>query len=115
MATGEGFFSTLFLVKVPEAQLHSAALTGVLALAAGLVVIGFTMLTRVGAWRPWVFFLIAVAATGAPWALSGRVMSGATMGRDPVYQMGPASLFLFALAVAIGAPRREGSERFAVR
>ena len=105
-ATGQGFFSTLFLVKVPEAMIGSPNLTGSLALAGGLLVVGFTLFTRVGAWRPWLIFALAFIATVVPVGLSRVRQFGPTIGRDPVYQLGPAYLFLFAFAVAVGQPRR---------
>jgi hypothetical protein len=107
MATGEGFFSTLFLVKVPEARVFSDAATGVVATLAGCLVIGFTFLVRRGAWRPWAFFLLAFMATVVPLGLSRVAMFGATIGRDPVYQLAPAFLFLVSFAAAMEGPSRE--------
>ncbi len=112
MATGEGFFSTLFLVKIPEVMIHSPGVTAAIAVAAGVVVIGTTVLLRRGAWRPWLFFGLSFLATSVPLGLSRIGQFGVTLGRDPVYQLGPAYLFLVAFAVAVSGPARfEGSER----
>jgi hypothetical protein len=113
MAVGEGFFATLFLVKVPEAMVHSPALTGGLALGAGLLVIAATLVTRVGAWRPWLFFALAFLATALPIGLSRIPLSGVTIGRDPVYQLRPAFLFLFAIVAACNGRRRFPAARAA--
>jgi len=112
MATGEGFFSTLFLVKVPEARLGSDVVTGVLATLAGAIVIGGTFLVRRSAWRPWLFFALAFAATVVPLGLNRVTLFGVTIGRDPVYQLAPAFLFLFCFAAAMeGTPREPWATR----
>jgi hypothetical protein len=60
----------------------------------------------VGAWRPWLFFVVAFVVTVVPLGLSRVTMFGPTLGRDPVYQLIPAYLFLFSFAVAVTGERR---------
>jgi hypothetical protein len=108
-AIAEGFFSTLLLIKVPEAMIHSPGFTGVLAMSVGVVVIAATTVTRVGAWRGWLFFAVAFIATALPLGLSRVHMFGPTIGRDPIYQLGPAFIFLLAVAAVAAAPARRSS------
>ena len=103
----EGFFSTLFLTKVPEARIASPAVSGALALALGIAVIVGTMILRRRAWRPWLAFFISFSVASLALGLNRTVQFGATIGREPRYHMAFAALFLLCFAVALdGAPRR---------
>jgi hypothetical protein len=106
IAVGQGFFSTLFLVKVPEAMIHSPTLTALAVSAVVLTVVVITIRARVGAWRAWLFFAIALVATAIPLGMSRVEHFGVTIGRDPVYFLGPAYLFLLVVAAVAEAPRR---------
>lgn len=114
LAITEGFLSTLFFMKIPETMVRSPTLTGEIALAAGIVLIGVTLITRVGSWRSLLFFALTFIATALPLGLSRIEQFGVIFGTEPIYQLGPAYLFLFALAVAFSGPRRFGTLRGSV-
>lgn len=105
-AVAEGFFSTLFFVKVPEARIATPVVTGAIALLCGLVIVIASLILRRGAWRPWSVFFLSFLVGGLALGLNRTVQFGPTIGREPRYHMAIAALFLLCAAVAFdGTPR----------
>jgi len=108
-AVAEGFFSTLFLVKVPEARIATPVVSGAIALACGLAIVVGSLVVHRGAWRPWTVFFLSFLVGSLALGLNRTVQFGPTIGREPRYHMALAALFLVCAAVAF-----DGARRFAI-
>jgi hypothetical protein len=105
-AVAEGFFSTLFLVKVPEARIASPVVSGAIALVCGLAIVVASLVARRGAWRPWSVFFVSFLVGSLALGLNRTVQFGPTIGREPRYHMAVVALFLLCVAVAFDGPPR---------